>query len=138
MSVEVTWTGLDELREALRKLPEELTAEATDIVDSAAEIAMASIIQAYPHRTGDLRSHVVKEAKAAGPFGVAFVVKNTSRHAWIFENGTQARHTAIGANRGAMPPGRVVIPTAVRCRQTMYRELKDMVTRHGLVVSGDA
>ena len=66
-------------------------------------------------------------------------VKNVAPHANIFENGTQARHTRIGANRGSMPPGHVFVPRIVRARHRLTQELKDMVARTtGAQVSGDA
>ena len=73
-----------------------------------------------------------------GAYGVGVVVTNTSPHAWMFENGTQVRHTRIGANRGAMPPGHVFIPEAERQRRQMFGAFKDMLEREGLVVTGDA
>jgi hypothetical protein len=55
----------------------------------------------------------------------------------MFENGTMVRHTRIGANRGAMPPGHVFVPTAIRHRAAMYRNLRDMLEREGLLVTGN-
>lgn len=133
----LTFSGLDELRAALRQLPAELTGEASHIVEGAANGAAASIKAGYPSRTGDLRDHVTVETMQSG-FSTGAVVKNTSKLAYIFENGSQARHTAIGANRGSMPPGHVFIPIVIRKRRQMYEQLKDLLTRHGLQVSGDA
>jgi hypothetical protein len=65
-------------------------------------------------------------------------VVNRSPHAWMFENGTQARHTAIGANRGAMPPGHVFIRIAIIKRKQMYAQLRGLLERHGLKVTGHA
>jgi hypothetical protein len=56
----------------------------------------------------------------------------------MFENGTQARHTALGASRGAMPPGHVFIPVAAAERRAMYKDLAQVVADEGLEVSGDA
>jgi hypothetical protein len=52
-------------------------------------------------------------------FSAGAIVINRAKHAAIFENGTQARHTAIGANRGSMPPGmcssRLSFGSVARC-----------------------
>lgn len=130
--------GLEELRAALRDLPAELVGEASSIVMGAAEEASTAIVAAYPNRTSNLRDHVTISTQAAGRFGTAAVVKNTSKLAYIFENGTQARHTSLGANRGSMPPGHVFIPRVIKARRRMYEHLKALLQRAGLVVSGDA
>jgi Bacteriophage HK97-gp10, putative tail-component len=129
--------GLDELRQALRELPHELAAEASHIVTGAANGAAADIKAAYPVRTGNLRDHLSVESFPASGAGAKAVVKNTARHAVLFENGTQARHTKIGANRGAMPPGHVFVPRVIKARRRMYQELADLLRRQGLQVSGD-
>ena len=138
MSAKVTWSGLDELREALRRLPTDMADDAGDIVLGAAEAAKTEIVAAYPRRTGNLKNHVYVRKSAAGPYGAGAIVTNTAPHAFIFENGTQARHTKIGANRGSMPPGHVFIPIVMRRRRTMYEQLKSLLVRHGLMVSGNA
>ena len=71
-------------------------------------------------------------------YGAALIVKSTAKHAYIFENGTQVRKNAKGANRGAMPPGRVFVPTVIRKRKQMLQELKYLLVQAGLDVRGDA
>ena len=139
MSAKVTWSGLAELRAALRNLPAALTADASTIVSKAAADAEAEIRAGYAshRRTGNLADHVVVKTLGAGAFGISIQIKNTARHAWLFDAGTQVRHTAIGANRGSMPPGRVFVPAVIRHRRAMYAELKAMLVAHGLSVSGD-
>lgn len=140
MSATVRWNGLDELREELRNLPEVLAQEASGIVQRAAGDAAQEIRAGYQahRRTGNLAEHVKVEPRGIGPFGTALVVKSTAKHAAIFEIGTQARHTKLGANRGSMPPGRVFIPAVIRRRRGMYERLKELLVRHGATVSGDA
>ncbi len=137
MSNRLVFSGLEELRAQLRTLPADLAEEASVDVHEAARAAKSAIVDAYPDRTGDLRDHVVLEDRAAGPFGAAVIVKNTSKLAWIFENGSQARHTALGANRGSMPPGHVFLPNIIRQRRTMYEKLRALLVAHGLVVTGE-
>ena len=134
----VRWDGLFELQEALRRLPTDLAADAGPIVIEAANDAAAEITAAYPERTGDLRNGVHVRVLSGGPFGAAAEVVNRAPHAYMFENGTVARHTEIGANRGSMPAGHVFIPRIIRHRRQMYADLKAMIARHGLEVTGDA
>ena len=128
--------GLSELREALRNLPGDLTGEARNEVEGAANGAAADIKRSYPVRTGNLRDGLTVTHFDQGMFSTGALVKNTAKHAFIYEYGTQARHNAIGANRGSMPPGHVFVPAVIRARRLMYERLKSMLVRHGLVVSG--
>lgn len=137
-SVQFKFEGLDELKAALRNLPEELTAEAGYIIEGAANAAAVDIKGAYPVRTGNLRNGVHVTHFSRGRFSAGAIVKNTAKHAHIFERGTQARHNAIGANRGSMPPGNVFIPRIIRARRRMWQQLKELLTRKGLLVTGEA
>lgn len=133
----IRFDGLAELKAALKALPTELRDESAAIVYANADEARNEIIAAYPKHTGNLKNHVYVQRKP-GQFGAAAIVKNTAKHAWIFENGTQARHTDIGANRGSMPAGHVFVPAVIRRRRIMYDVLKDLLVKHGLIVSGNA
>jgi hypothetical protein len=135
---QLRFDGLAELRAALRELPSDLTSEASHIVEGAANSAAADIKPAYPVRTGHLRDGLTVTHFDQGKFSTGAIVKNTAPHAFMFENGTQVRHTDIGANRGSMPPGHVFIPRVIRARRRMYEELKALLVRSGLQVSGDA
>jgi hypothetical protein len=130
----VLWTGFAELLTQLRELPDHLVGEATTIVNDATDTFMTTTAAAYPKRRGNLSRGLRKLQKSGSRGGVIFQVKNVAPHAWMFENGTQARHTAIGANRGAMPPGHIFVPNAIRARAQMYQRLADMLEREGLIV----
>lgn len=134
----LVFEGLNELKAALRDLPDNLIGEASNIVEGAANGAATEIRSKYPHRTGNLRDGVTVTHFDGGRFSAGAIVKNTAKHAHIFEIGTQARHTAIGANRGSMPPGHVFVPAVIKARRGMFAALKDLLVRNGLVVSGDA
>lgn len=146
MSARFVWSGLEEFKAALRELPAHLAGEATHIVEGHANAAGVKLRTAYgQHRdSGDLQDHVVIERKTAGPFGVAYRVASTARHAWLFDNGSQARHWASGKSTGAMwgktpqPPTHVFVGTMIATRRSMYGALAELLTRNGLVVSGDA
>lgn len=131
--------GMDEFIHALRNLSEHLAQEATGIVESTTLAAEAEIARGYDahRRSGDLRRKLKHKLTRSG-VSVTGEVRNSSAIANVFENGSQARHTDRGAYRGSMPPAHVFIPVMVRHRRRMYERLKDLLTREGLTVSGDA
>lgn len=137
MSVTFTIEGLDELRQELLKLPAVLADKSAKRITVRTLLAAQRIRNNYPSRTGDLRNHVTAKVDQSG-VSVVGTVKNTAKHAYIFETGTQARHTDIGANRGSMPAGHVFIPIVAEERREMYSDLAEIIAGEGLEVSGDA
>lgn len=137
MSVRLQMTGLAELREALRKLPEHLTDEASVIVQAHADDAKARIQQAYAEGpTGNLRRGVTKD-HFKGRFTTNAIVRSRAKHASLYEYGTTRRRTKTGANRGTMNPApdqNRMIPIVVRKRRQMVEALKDLVRRNGFQV----
>jgi hypothetical protein len=131
--------GLDELREALKALPGELTREAGTIVLTAANATAQQVVAAYPTGpTGALKRGVGVETRSDAVSAVA-IVRNKARHAYIFERGTGPRRwKKNGKNTGSMPEGRVFIPIAMEQRRRMVAALIDLVERAGLKVSGSA
>ncbi|MEP7304213.1 MAG: hypothetical protein ABJA98_01720 [Acidobacteriota bacterium] len=150
MSASVLWEGLEELKAQLRTLPADLTEEASHIVQGAANSAEATIKAGYSVVSGDLRDHLFQSQTLKGRYGVGIVMKNTAKHAWLYDNGSQARHyiTASGKDHktGASghalvnphPPTHLFVKTMAYERRRMYDQLKDLLMRHGLTVSGDA
>lgn len=132
-----TWRGLEELKAQLRALPAELVVEGGHIVEGRGNGAAATIKAGYPDRTGDLRDKL-EVAYTVSRFGARSIVRNTSKHALEFENGSEVRHTAIGANRGRMPPNHLFTQTIIRARRAMYSDLADLLERKGLRVTGNA
>jgi hypothetical protein len=133
------WEGLAELKEALRNLTGDLTGEASHLVEAAGNGATATIKGNYARVSGNLDDGVSVEFSRTGVSAGA-VVTSKSPHAWMYEHGTQVRHTATGADRGAMPPappGRAFIPEMIRVRRRLLEQLADLLKRHGLLVSGD-
>lgn len=127
----VVWTGLDELKAELKNLPTTMTTETGHLAQANANSAAVDIRGAYPARTGNLRNGVKVEVIEKGPYRTGRRVINRAPHAWIFDNGTQARHTAIGANRGSMPPGRVFVPRIIKWRRRFLDQLKAALLRQG-------
>ena len=144
MSASVQWSGLDELKAALRALPSELRAEAHHVAEASANTATRIVKEVYGRHvvTGHLRDHTDVEELSTGPFGVAWRVKVKSPIAWLFDNGSQARHWASGKSTGAMfsksPPTHIFARTMAQQRRVMYSKLKATLVRHGLSVTGDA
>jgi len=130
--------GLAELKAALRALPAELTREASNIIDASANSAAVEMRTEYGKHnvTGEIQGAVGVAHVDAGKYSAGAVVKNSSKLAVIFENGSQARHTALGADRGSMPAAHVFVPIMMRKRREMYRQLRALLERNGLVVSG--
>lgn len=137
----VVWDGLAELRAEILALPEACTGEAALKIEGAANGAKVDIAGAYPWRTGDTRKKTVVVPIARKGFIVGAVVKNTSKLASVIENGSQARHyfTVNGVNHltGKMPALHVFVPRILKARRRLVQELKDMVARHGAVVTGE-
>jgi hypothetical protein len=132
-----TWPGLEEIKAQLRALPVELVGEGGHIVEGRGNGAAATIKAGYPSRTHELIEKLEVEFTASA-FGARSVIRNTSRHAAAFENGSEVRHTALGWNRGRMPPNHLFTQTIIRARRAMYEDLADLLERKGLRVTGRA
>jgi len=129
--------GLDELRTALRNLPDDLTDEADAIVQAHADEAARQIRGGYPAVSGNLQRGVTVERNTSKLTSTA-VVRSRARHAHLFEHGTGPRRTGSGASRGVMPKApsnQQMIPIAIRVRGRMVRLLIDLVRRAGFEVS---
>jgi hypothetical protein len=132
------WTGFQELVDQFARLAQDLTASVAPEVEAAAQSARNTIYAGYPTRTGDLKDHLAVVVHTDATRTEAVVI-NTSAHAAVFERGSQARHTAIGAYRGSMPANPIFSATMIRTRRGIYagpipRVLQDM----GLTVYGAA
>lgn len=133
----LTITGLEELRTALRNLPTELRDEAAGIVTSTVDRVAAELHTAYPDGgTGNLRRGIKKTIDKSA-FGVRGTVTSTSRHAHLWEFGTQNRRTRQGWNRGRGPSHirQGLISISLRERRKMEQGLIELVRRAGFEVS---
>lgn len=135
----VTWSGLQEFKNELRKLPDELKGEGAKIVLDTAQSVARDVQAAYPQGpTGNLKRGVRMTVEALDRGGSAARVQSTARHAHLFEKGTGPRQNRRGANRGRMPAApesQQMIPIAIRARRQMYERLIRMVQAHGLTVT---
>lgn len=132
--------GLDEFKAALRTLPRELSDEAQSIVLGIAEEAKSEVYTAYPEVTGNLRKGL-KVIKETSPFGTRAIMKNTAPHAWIYDNGSEARHWETGKSTGKMwgkrPPTHIFVSTAIRKRREMRQRLLGLLLRSGATKVSD-
>jgi hypothetical protein len=144
MTGSFTWSPeFEELKQALALMPEHLTAEADHLLEDAANGAAVAVRQVYgQHRvTGYLQNHVHVTQFLKGKFAPGYHVKSNSPHAWLFDNGSQARHKASGASTGQMwgatPPTHVFVNTMSRFRRRLFMALRGVLERAGLIVSGE-
>lgn len=137
-SVWFQWTGFQELVDQFATLARDLTADAAPEVEGAAQAAKTAIYAGYPTRTGDLKNHLAVIVHTDATRTEAVVI-NTSPHAAVFEHGSQARHTAIGANRGSMPANPLFSATLIRARRGLYTgPIPRVLETMGLKVDGTA
>jgi hypothetical protein len=140
------FAGLEELKAQLRSLPADLIAEGTHIVQAAGNAAITAIKAEYGKHvvSGHMLNAIILVEKQTGPFGIAISVVNSDPIAWLFDNGSQARHKVTGSSTGAMwgqtatPPTHIFVATMIRERRVMYAQLGEMLERFGLTVSGEA
>jgi hypothetical protein len=148
VSARLVWNGLKELRADLIALPAALTADAEAFVIDAGQEAKAEIgaVYAAHSRSGHLAKGLQLSSEPNGTYEVRAVLRSRAPHAWLFDNGSQARHyttkRGVPHSTGAMwsrtPPTHAFVATVMRKRREMYERLKLLLMRHGLRVSGDA
>lgn len=130
--------GLEELREQLKNLPADLTAEAAVIVQAHAEAAYSEMDQQYAEHdfTGRLRGGLaILKVYNDTRYAVRWIVRNRAPHAYWAEYGTEMRQTTTGVGRGRMQPLRIFVPIAIRKRELMVQALAGVVRRAGLRVT---
>jgi hypothetical protein len=161
MSASMHWDGLKEFEEEFGKIPETLVSKASPIVKRHAEAAAADIRNAYPVRTtglhptkfrkkpwyppGLLKGRVTVSILNAVHGNLGAVVKSNDPIAWLFDNGSQARHYTsrngaihdTGKMWGRTPPTHLFVRTMITHRRAMYDDLKDLLVEYGFVVSGE-
>jgi hypothetical protein len=127
--------GMAALIADLQRLPAEFRQEAGRIVDATADQMADAVRRAYPEEsrsatgTGKLRDGVKVDKGDTAGGELRARVRNTARHAHLYERGTVQRFTGRGANRGTMPARPTFIPEAVRARARMVGQLIGIVRR---------
>jgi Bacteriophage HK97-gp10, putative tail-component len=141
MPVTLTLDAAGILRRQLEAMPRILEEDGAIIVRKTAETASGRIRAQYERvrKTGTLASRVSVRAVGAGRGKVIQDVASRAPHAWLYENDSKKlRRTRKGASRGVMTGADVFIPEMIRYRRLMYQDIKAMIARYGLQVSGDA
>jgi hypothetical protein len=133
MSVTLLLDGLDELRKALRDMPDALTNDALAIVATAAEDTATAVKAVYPNTVMDEGVFVVDRSQQ---YQAKFVVESRTSMAIWWEYGTANRTTQLGWNRGAEPahPDQGLISIAKRNRARMTAALIALVQDAGFDV----
>jgi hypothetical protein len=135
------WSGLEEFRDALKRLPTDLRDDAAEIMNTEVEVARAAIDAEYATHTvtGTLRARLRLTTKYDGPYGYRAELRNRAAHAWIFDYGTEARHYVTASGRthatGKMPPTHTFVRNAIRARERIQTRIVKMMEGHGLEVS---
>lgn len=145
----IRWDGLDELRAALRMLPQDLATEGEQIVFDAAEAAVSDIDAGYSasQKSGSLRSGLDLVKSASTRFGAGVLVINRAQHAWLYDYGSHGPRSYTGtdklgrrfndADRGTMPAKHVFVPPMITHRARMYDRFRDLLQRQGLLPVGE-
>jgi len=138
MAKGVVWNGLDEYLAELRKLPEDCVGEAEKMATGAANAAFVKIATVYvAHEfTGTLRRLLtLKPAMNKGALATGVVLRSGSPLAWLFDNGSQARHWASGKSTGKMwgrsAPTHIFSSTVGKARRELAAQLRAMLMRRG-------
>lgn len=132
-----TWTGMDEFRRWLGRLPADLTRQAAPLAIRAAAATEQGARTGYPSRSGRLAGGLSTSIRNAGEFGVSVVVVSAARYAGTYDLGSDgARHTRRGVNRGTAPAGRVFVSAAEPARAEMVDGLRAIVEAQGFEVTG--
>jgi hypothetical protein len=133
----MVWDGFQEYLDELRKLPEDCAVEAANLTESGVNAAYQTISQVYgQHRfTGTLQSRLRIKTVRVGRLIKGLVLESGSPIAWLFDNGSQARHWASGKSTGKMwgrtAPTHIFAKTVARERRKLTQQFKDMLLRRG-------
>jgi hypothetical protein len=143
MPTGLVWDGLKEYQEELRRLPEECKKESLNLIQAAVNSAYVTISTVYGrHRfTGTLQARL-----RITPLKDGLRLVSGSPLAWIFENGSQARHWKSGRSTGEMwgrtpnPPTHIFTRTVGNARRTLAKQFREMLLRRGAtqVIDTDA
>ena len=123
--------GIDELRKALRDLPEDLAREARGIVEDSAYDTARDLLAVYPGR-GPLRNHVFVVDRSE-KLRERWVVESRSAEASWWEFGTENRATQRGWSRGSAPAheGQGLLSISKPHRRSMIARLYEVVRAAG-------
>src|SRR5262245_31087533 len=122
----------------MQRLPDDMTADATAIVQSHARDAQREIVTDYPEVSGNLKRNVSSDDQSRSRVSARVVLRSKAKHVWMFENGTRERKTSKGWRRGAAkaaPQAQKAIDAAVNHRSRMIAALIALVRAAGFEVT---
>jgi len=128
--------GAEEFRAMLREMGAAFADDAYTLAVTEIETAEANVKAAYAVADGDLVEGVTVIKKKTRT-GVSVTLKNKAHHAWLYDNGSVTRQNRRGANRGRMPAKHVFDREMVLARKRFVENIKAMMVRRGLKVTGD-
>jgi hypothetical protein len=139
MASTVIWNGLEEYMAELKQLPEACLGEAGKAIEGEVNGAFVAVAQVYErHRfTGTLRRRLTISHLAIGTHVYGVVLKSGSPLAWLFDNGSQARHWKSGKGTGEMwgktsnPPTHTFSRAVGKARRKLSGLFREMLLRHG-------
>jgi hypothetical protein len=138
MTTSMEWHGLKELREELRRLPEDSRAEAEKVVEGHVNAAYVTIKRVYEaHRvTGTLSTRLsISPLTTRGVMTTGLTLRSGSPLAWLFDHGSEARHyvSVHGVKHllGRMPARPVFSRTVGFTKRQIRQALTDMLRRRG-------
>jgi len=142
MKAFVVWNGLQEYMDALRQMPAECAGEAKHIVEgevNAAYVTISAVYGAHRH-TGTLQKRLtITNLKVGGQYTTGLKLTSGSPIAWLFDNGSQARHYTsangvehkTGAMWGKTPPTHIFTKTVAKGKRAVVDRIKTMMLRRG-------
>jgi hypothetical protein len=138
MANRVVWSGLKEYYAELKQLPDACTGETEKLIEGEVNGAYTTVSQVYgAHRhTGTLQKRLtIAPLKRKGQFIAGRELRSGSPIAWLFDNGSQARHWASGKSTGTMwgktPPTHIFAKTVAKARRALTLQYKAMLLRRG-------
>lgn len=125
MSASIDWQGsLDALARELQTLPDRLIEQVIDpVMDRETSEAAHRMRSRYGHDS--LSSGVKRDKRGPGDYRI----RNTARHAHLFELGTVARFRSNGAATGIMPATPVLIPESIAARERISKGVQQDITK---------
>jgi hypothetical protein len=147
MGSRLVFTSVDELKAEFERFAPEAAADASALVLTAAAGAAGIIRTVYSAHvvSGHLAAGVSVRQKAVGTLDASAKVISASPIAWLFDNGSQARHYvtkagkthATGTMWGKTPPTHIFVRTLQAARRALSLEIRALLVRKGLDVTGD-
>jgi len=128
----MVWHGMKEYQDEIRKMPEDCRREAANLIEAGVNSAYATVKRVYEaHRfTGTLSNRLTISVKPCG-----FTLRSASPLAWLFDNGSQARHYVTERGKthltGRMPATHIFSRTVGFTRRKLSQQFREMLFRRG-------